>query len=142
MAVCFNRFSGSVGLVHMIGKAPRVNRPAVAFGFALNNHLSQQSTSATSLNYTKGKDTSFKRIWHTRHRPNQGQPVRSIRNRPVNHPRDAGRAQKWHSCTSIFDIPFKPFQIVVIKLERKIVRHWITGINPMGPAIFLVRAQQ
>ena len=47
MAVCFDRFSGGVGMIHMIGKAPRVNRPAVAFGFALNNHLSQQSTSTT-----------------------------------------------------------------------------------------------
>ena len=41
MAVGLNRFGRDIGLIDMVGKAARVDSPAIRFGFALNNHFSQ-----------------------------------------------------------------------------------------------------
>ena len=126
----------------MVGKAARVDGPAIRFGFALNNHLSQQFASPASLNNTKGKDACLKRIRHARHRANQWQTVWRVGNRPIHHTRNTSGAQQRHPCAGIFNIPLEPLQIVIIELERKIIRHWITGIDPMRPAVFLIRAKQ
>ena len=126
----------------MIGKTARINSPTVTLGFAFNDDFSKQLASATRLNNAKGKDTSLKRIWHTRHRPKQRQPIGRIGNRAIDHARNTGRAKNWHPCARIFNIPFQPFQIVIIKLERKIIRHRVIRRQPMRPTVFFIRAKE
>ena len=98
----------------MIGKAARINSPTVASSLAFNDDFRQQLASTARLNNAKSKDTSLKRIWHAWHRPNQWQSIWRVGNGAIDHARDSGRAKKRHAGASIFNIPFQPFQIVII----------------------------
>ena len=70
MAINLKRFFCAIGGIGMVGKAARVNSPAICFGLALRNPFGYQLARTASLDYPKGKGTGFKRVWHARHRAN------------------------------------------------------------------------
>ena len=142
MAINLHALFDTVVLILKAGKAARIARPHIPFGRPLGDPFGQHLARPARLADAKGKDTSLKRIWHTRHRPKQRQPIGRIGNRAIDHARNTGRAKNWHPCARIFNIPFQPFQIVIIKLERKIIRHRVIRRQPMRPTVFFIRAKE
>ena len=138
VAVGFDGLGLGIVVSDMVGEPARVHGPAVAFGFTLDNDLGQKLAGAAGLNDAEGKDAGFKGVRHAGHLPDQRQPVRRVRNRPIDDARDPRRAEKRHAGAGILDIPFQPLQIVGIELEGEILGHRIGRIGPVRTAALLI----
>ena len=86
MTIDFQCLGGAIGRIGMVGKAARVDRPAICFGLAFGNPFRGQLARPACLNNAKGKGTGLKGIWYARHGPDKRKPVRGIRNRAIYHP--------------------------------------------------------
>ena len=52
-------------------EAARINSPHIPLGAAFDNPFGEDFARAATLSDAKGKDTSLKGIWYTRHRTDQ-----------------------------------------------------------------------
>ena len=120
--VAINLFAlgNTILMVRVIRVTAWITGPHVPFGLSLCDPFGQDFTRASALCDTKGKDTSLKGIGYPWHRADQWQSIGGIRDGPIDDLRDAPLTQEGHSGERVFDIPFKPIQIIGIKLKAEI----------------------
>ena len=141
MAVHFHALGHAVLLVRVIRIAPGITRPHIPFGLTLGDPFGQNFTRTAALCNTKGEHAGLKRIGNARHRADQGHAVGRIGDRSINHLVDACGAQQRHPRHRIFNVPFKPLQIVGVKLKAEIFGQRVGWVYPMRFAVAFVRTK-
>ncbi|EEA93515.1 hypothetical protein PJE062_3916 [Pseudovibrio sp. JE062] len=131
----------AVLLVRIIGVTSRIDSPHVPLGLPVDDPFRRHFARTAALRDAEGEGMGFKRIGHAGHGANHGQTIRGIGNRPIDVAFHPLRSQQGHTCHGIFDVKLQPLQIIRIKLEAEILRHWIIRRCPCCPASTLIRAQ-
>ena len=141
VAVGLDSLGEAIVRVGVAGVAARIAGPHVPLRPALRHPFRQHLACAARLRDAKGEDAGFVGIRHPRHRAEQRQAVRRIGDRAVDHPAHARLPEDRHPRHGVLDIPFQPVEIVGIKLEGEILRHWIVRRRPVRLAVPLVGAE-
>src|SRR6056300_307309 len=93
VTINFHTLLVTVILVGVISITTRIDRPHIPFGLSFDHPFRQYLARAARLRDPKCEYTSLKRIWHTRHRPDQRQTIGCVWNWTVDYSANARGAQ-------------------------------------------------